>query len=232
MTQTLRKLVTFQEFVEWKPDGKRYELHDGVIVEMSQPLGDHEDIVGFLAEKFTLEYVRLNLPYSIPKTALVKPPESESGYSPDVLILNRPNLATEPLWKKESTVTQGASIPLVVEVVSQCVARVPRVEATDEPVRVSTNWRDDYYKKYGEYSGIGIPEYWIVDYLALGAHKFIGNPKQPTISVYYLVEGEYQVTQFRGDDAEAATFGERIQSPTFPELSLTGQQIFQAGSHS
>ncbi|MBW4629938.1 MAG: Uma2 family endonuclease [Brasilonema octagenarum HA4186-MV1] len=234
MTQTLRKLVTFQEFVEWKPDGRRYELHDGVIVEMPQPLGDHEDITGFLTLEIAVEIKRLKLPYSIPKTALVKPPESESGYSPDVLILNRPNLATEPLWKKESTVTQGASIPLVVEVVSQCVARVPRVVdarraasrrvATDEPVRVSTNWRDDYYKKYGEYSGIGIPEYWIIDYLALGAHKFIGNPKQPTISIYYLVEGEYQVTQFRGD--------ERIQSPTFPELSLTAQQIFQAGSNS
>jgi Uma2 family endonuclease len=37
MTQTLRKLVTFEEFVEWKPDGRRYELHDGVIVEMPQP---------------------------------------------------------------------------------------------------------------------------------------------------------------------------------------------------
>ncbi|MBW4595155.1 MAG: Uma2 family endonuclease [Brasilonema angustatum HA4187-MV1] len=205
MTQTLRKLVTFQEFVEWKPDGKRYELHDGVIVEMSQPLGDHEDITGFLTLEIAVEIKRLKLPYSIPKTALVKPPESESGYSPDVLILNRPNLATEPLWKKESTVTLGASIPLVIEV-------------------VSTNWRDDYYKKFGEYEGIGIPEYWIVDYLALGAHKFIGNPKQPTVSVYYLVEGEYQVTQFRGDD--------RIQSPTFPELSLTAQQIFQAGSNS
>ena len=41
------------------------------------------------------------------------------------LILNRPNLVNEPLWKKESTVIQGASIALVVKV-------------------VSTNWRVDY----------------------------------------------------------------------------------------
>jgi Uma2 family endonuclease len=202
MTQAIRKLVTFEDFAAWRPEGGRYELHDGVIVEMAQPLGDHEDIVGFLVEKIAIEYVRNGLPYTIPKTALIKPTNSESGYSPDVLILNRLNLVNEPLWKKESTVSQAASIPLVVEV-------------------VSTNWDDDYYTKQGKYEGIGIGEYWVVDYLGLGAKKFTGNPKQPTISIYQLIDGEYQVTQFRGDD--------RIVSPTFPELNLTAEQIFQAG---
>lgn len=203
MVQALQKPITFAEFLQWKPDGRRYELHDGVIVEMTQPTGEHENIVGFLAEKITLEYVRFNLPYSIPKTALVKSPDSESAYLPDILLLNRSNLDNEPLWKKASTVTLGASIPLVIEV-------------------VSTNWRDDYYKKYGEYEGIGIAEYWIVDYLAFGARKFVGNPKQPTISIYYLVEGEYQANQFRGTD--------RIQSLFFPELDLTAEQIYNAAN--
>ncbi|MBC6433921.1 Uma2 family endonuclease [Nostoc sp. HG1] len=202
MTQAIPKLVTFEDFAAWRPEGGRYELHDGVIVEMAQPVGDHEDIVGFLVEKIAIEYVRNGLPYTIPKTALVKPTNSESGYSPDVLLLNRPNLINEPLWKKESTVSLAASIPLVVEV-------------------VSTNWDDDYYTKQGKYEGIGIPEYWVVDYLGLGAKKFTGNPKQPTISIYQLIDGEYQVTQFRGTD--------RILSPTFPELNLTAEQIFQAG---
>jgi Uma2 family endonuclease len=202
MTQAIPKLVTFKDFAAWRPEGGRYELHDGVIVEMAQPVGDHEDVVGFIARKLTVEFDRLNLPYTIPKTALIKPTKSESGYSPDVLILNRPNLVNEPLWKKESTVSCAASIPLVVEV-------------------VSTNWDDDYYTKQGKYEGIGIPEYWVVDYLGLGAKKFTGNPKQPTISIYQLIDGEYQVSQFRGDD--------RIISPTFPELNLTAEQIFQAG---
>ena len=197
------KLVTFEEFVKWKPDGGHYELHDGVIIEMTQPLGDHEEITGFLATKLPIEYDRLKLPYFVPKTALVKPSENESGYSPDVLIINRSSLVNEPRWKKESTVTQGTSIPLVIEV-------------------VSTNWRTDYYIKRSVYEEIGIPEYWIVDYLALGGKSFIGNPKKPTISVCSLVEGEYQITQYRGSD--------RIQSSTFPELNLTAQQIFNAGS--
>lgn len=203
MIQAIPKIVTFAEFVEWKPDGGRYELHDGVIVEMSQPLGGHEEVTGFLVTKLAVEYERLKLPYFVPKQALVKPPLSESGYSPDVLILNRPNLVNEPLWKKESTVSNDASIPLVIEV-------------------VSTKWRDDYFKKFGEYEGIGIPSYWIVDYLALGGRRFIGNPKQPTISVYSLVEGEYTASQFSGND--------RIQSPTFPDLNLTAKAIFQAAS--
>ncbi|MBD2169551.1 hypothetical protein H6G04_34920 [Calothrix membranacea FACHB-236] len=61
----------------------------------------------------------------------------------------------------------------------------------------------------------------MVDYLALGARKFLGNPKQPRISIYFLVEYEYQVTEFRATD--------RIQSPTFPNLNVSTQQIFQAG---
>ncbi|TAG96653.1 MAG: Uma2 family endonuclease [Oscillatoriales cyanobacterium] len=202
MIQIATKTLTFEEFAEWKPENGRYELHNGEIVEMSQPLGDHEEVIGFSARKLTVEFDRLNLPYIIPGQALVKPPENESAYSPDILILNRRNLASEPLWKKFSTVTQGASIPLVVEV-------------------VSTNWQDDYIKKVGEYELIGIPEYWIVDYLGLGGRRFIGNPKQPTISIYRLIDGEYAISQFRGDD--------RIESPTFPELDLTAQQIFQAG---
>jgi len=206
MIQTLRKLVTFDEFVAKYPDntGKRYELHDGVIVEMTQPTGDHEEVVGFLAFEITRECIRLNLPYFIPKTVLVKPPENESAYSPDALILNRPNLVNEPLWKKESTVSQAESIPLVIEV-------------------VSSNWRDDYLKKAADYEAVGIPEYWIVDYAALGGRRFIGNPKQPTVSLYTLIEEEYQVSQFRGSD--------RIISPLFPELNLTAEQIFQAGGY-
>ena len=196
------KSVTFEEFVEWKPEGKYYELHHGVIIEMAQPLGDHEDITGFLAERATAEYLRSNLPYRVLKTVLVKPPENQSAYSPDVLIINRPNLINEPLWKQQSTLIQGASIPLVIEV-------------------VSTNWRVDYLTKVKDYEEIGIPEYWIVDYLALGGTPYIGNPKQPTISIYDLINGEYQVSQFRENQT--------IVSRTFPELTLTANQIFQAG---
>ncbi|OUL17892.1 hypothetical protein BV372_34450 [Nostoc sp. T09] len=206
MIQAKRSLVTFDDFIAWYPENspRRYELHDGVIVEMPPPTGDHEEVIGFLALEISAEIRRLKLPYFIPKTAFVKPLEGESAYSPDVLILNQPNLVNEPLWKKESTVSFAESIPLVVEV-------------------VSTNWRDDYLKKAADYESIGIPEYWIIDYAALGGRRFIGNPKQPTISVYSLVEGEYQVRQFRNSD--------NLISQAFPELHLNAEQIFQSFPH-
>ncbi|WP_375495750.1 Uma2 family endonuclease [uncultured Nostoc sp.] len=204
MTQAIPKLVTFEEFVDRLPEntGVRYELHNGSIVEMAQPVGDHEEVKGFLTIKLSASIDRLNLPYIVPNQVIVRPLEKDSGYFPDVLVLNRTNLANEPLWKKQSTLSLGASIPLVIEV-------------------VSTNWRDDYYLKYADYEEMGIPEYWIVDYAALGGRNFIGNPKQPTISVCNLVDGEYQISKLRDSD--------RIISQTFPELHLTPNQIFQAG---
>ena len=198
--KALTKPVTFTEFLAWKPDGKNIELHGGVIVER-QPKGKHEEIIGFLATEFTLAFRRLNLPYFIAKQALVKVARQETAYSPDILIINRENLVNEALWDKYSTVQNSLSIPLVVEV-------------------VSSNWRDDYLTKVRDYEEIGIVEYWIVDYLALGGRRYIGNPKLPTISIYYLLEGEYQVSQFREKDV--------VKSPTFTELNLTVEQIFNA----
>ncbi|MBD2522052.1 Uma2 family endonuclease [Nostoc sp. FACHB-133] len=203
MTQAIPKLVTFEEFVDWLPEnsGLRYELHNRDIVEIAQPVGEHEEVKGFLGIKISVEIKRLGLPYFMPNQAIVRPPEKDSGYLPDVLVLNRANLANENLWKKQSTVSLGASIPLAIEV-------------------VSTNWRDDYYLKYADYEEMGIPEYWIVDYAALGGRNFIGNPKQPTITICNLVDGEYQISKFQ-DNAI-------IISQIFPELNLTPNQIFQA----
>ncbi|MFN6197417.1 MAG: Uma2 family endonuclease [Aphanizomenon flos-aquae DEX188] len=204
MIQALTKIVTFEEFVNWLPDSSdvRYELHHGEIVKMAQPVGDHEEVKGFLGVEIPFEIKRMGLSYVIPNQVIVRPEGKDSGYFPDLLVLNRDHLANEPLWKKQSVISNGISIPLIIEI-------------------VSTNWRDDYYVKYADYEEMGISEYWIVDYAALGGRNFIGNPKQPTISVCNLVDEEYQISRFRDD--------ERVISQTFPELNLTANQILKAG---
>ena len=203
MVQAVPQLMTLEEFLDWYPDGYgRYELWNGVVIEM-QPTGTHEQVGGFLAVKLGVEIERLALPYIIPRQALIKPIDTDkSGYNPDVIVLDQLALNEEPRWKKRSTITQGKSVRVVIEV-------------------VSTNWRDDYGHKFIDYEALQIPEYWIVDYLGLGGRRYIGSPKQPTFSVYQLIDGEYQVKQFRD--------GERIISSAFPELKLTAGQVFAAG---
>jgi Uma2 family endonuclease len=63
----------------------------------------------------------------------------------------------------------------------------------------------DYRSKQAEYAVLGIAEYWIVD------------PLQNCVIVCTLVDGWYDQVIFRED--------ERIISPTFSELVLTGNQI-------
>lgn len=205
------KPISFEEFMEWYPDdGKRYELIEGVVVEML-PTGSHEDIAGFLAAELNLEIRKQNLPYSIPKNCLLKPLAARSGYLPDVAVINREYIQDELLWQKSSVIQNGQTVPLVIEVVLK-----------DTASHMSTNWRDDYGHKFVEYEAMGIAEYWIVDYRALGAVRYIGKPKQPTITICKLVEGEYQLEKF--------IKGEILQSQVFPELELTTETIFSATS--
>lgn len=206
MIPAISQAITLDEFLDWYPDGYgRYELRQGVVLEM-QPTGTHEQVAGFLAQKLAVEIDRLSLPYLIPRQAIIKPLDAhQSGFNPDVIVLDRSLLEAEPLWQKRSTITKGETVRLVIEV-------------------VSTNWQDDYLLKLGEYERLNIAEYWIVDYLKLGGRRYIGNPKQATVTVCNFVDGEYYVQMFTASD--------RIISSAFPELTLTAEQIFQAGKQS
>ncbi|MGK7925572.1 MAG: Uma2 family endonuclease [Spirulina sp.] len=201
MIQTVPKSLSFEQFITWYPDNseQRYELHDGMVIPMPKPRGKHSDIAGFLIAELNLEIRRSQRSYSIPKECIVKVNEN-TGYEPDAIVLDRANLANEPLWESRSTISRGETIPLAIEV-------------------ISTNWRDDYGRKINDYEALGIQEVWLVDYKALGAARFIGDPKLPTVSIYHLVDGEYRVSQFR--------HVESIVSPTFSQLNLTAEQIFQ-----
>jgi len=205
MSQALTKPITFDEFIEWYPEDSqvRYELHDGVILEMAKPRGKHSRVTGFTINHLNIAIKNLAKEdiWFIPRESIVKTLAGKSGYEPDIIVLDEVALVNEPRWESESIIEQADSVKLIVEV-------------------VSTNWRDDYSKKSADYEEMGIKEYWIVDYEAFGGKRFIGYPKQPTISVYQLIDGEYQITQFRNND--------QIISPIFPTFNLTANQIFPA----
>ncbi len=148
------------------------------------------------------EIRRNNLDYSIPRACVIKPQAAGSGYLPDVVVLNRERLKQETLWPTASAIQNGQTAPLVIEV-------------------VSTHWRDDYGHKFVEYEAMGIAEYWMVDFCALGAVRHIGKPKQPTITICQLEESEYQIRRF--------VAGETLVSGVFPQLNLTADAVFAAG---
>jgi Uma2 family endonuclease len=201
--QALQRSMTFEEFLDWYPeDGNCYELIDGEVVTV-RPRGEHEELTSLLTRKLDREIERLELPWFIPRTCCVKPEGNLDGYVPDLIVLDRTQLAAEPLWKKASTIMGGISARLVVEV-------------------ASTNWQDDYAKKLEDYELLGIPEYWIVDYRALGGRRFIGSPKVPTVSVFGLADRAYEMQQFRGEDL--------ISSAIFPELELRAKELLLVGA--
>ena len=201
MIELATQMTTFDEFISRLPEKSayHYELHDGEVVEMPKPRGKHSQIASLITRSLFKEIDQLELPYFIPTDFILKSVDDRSGFEPDVTIANEQSLNEEPRWEQESILTLGSTIPLIIEI-------------------VSTNWQDDYWTKYLAYQELGIAEYWIVDYLGLGGRRFIGNPKQPTISICQLVDDEYDVQLFRD--------GEMLQSSIFPELKLTANQVF------
>ncbi len=72
MVTVATQTMTFAEFLEWYPDDiGRYELIRGVIFQVS-PTGLHEKVTAWLTGEVFLEIRRLQLPYILPRTCLVK----------------------------------------------------------------------------------------------------------------------------------------------------------------
>ncbi len=74
----------------------------------------------------------------------------------------------------------------------------------------SSTQTEDYRAKWVEYSALDILEYWIVD------------PIQNIVTICVLDQGRYQDTVYQGSMA--------IVSPTFPNLTLTAEQILKTDS--
>ncbi|MBE9037565.1 Uma2 family endonuclease [aff. Roholtiella sp. LEGE 12411] len=193
MTYISSKTLSFENFLYQYRDNHRYELADGELIDM-EPTGPHETVSGKLATQVGIYLVAEKLPWFIPRNCLIYPfADVATARRPDVVVLDETVLDREPLWEREPVITLGRSIQLVVEV-------------------VSTNWETDYARKVEEYALLGISEYWIVDYRGLGGVAFIGKPKQPTFTVYQLVEDTYTQQQYR--------LNQSINSPLLPRLQL------------
>ncbi|MEH2061034.1 MAG: Uma2 family endonuclease [Nostoc sp.] len=178
-TSTKQKL-TFEEFLEQCPEEGLYELVDGEIVEVCATR-NHDDVADFIADSFNNEIRRINLNYVVTNTVLLKTITAdgiEQGRKPDVSVIDKDT------WRSNRSAYSALEEPIQLA-----------IEVT------STNWEDDYIDKLDEYQRLGITEYWIVDYLAIGLREYLGNPKVPAVFVFLLDnEGKYQRTHFRGSE--------------------------------
>ncbi|XGV99432.1 MAG: Uma2 family endonuclease [Leptolyngbya sp. BL-A-14] len=193
--------LSFDEFLACYGSDNRYELIDGEVFDL-EPTGLHEEVAAFITAKLCVQIDGTDLPWFVLQRGLLRPSNSGmTAFRPDVLVVDRDELAKEPLWSDQSILTLGSSIKFVAEV-------------------VSSNWQNDYARKVEDYAVLGIPEYWIADYAGLGGTRHIGKPKQPTLSICTLVNGEYEIQQLRGNQP--------IVSLTFPSLKLTAEQVLRA----
>lgn len=205
MTQAaIRPRVSFEEYIDFcAQTDERYELVRGELHQMNPPTVLHYRIAKFLErvlDQAIENYLDPDEWESFRDAG--QRTEDASSRLPDIAIVSRVE-ANKLL--NQTAVFQSPSL-LVVEIVSPSSAT------------------EDYTDKLREYESLGIQEYWVIDYEGLGAAKYIGFPKAPTVTVCKLVDDKYQSKQFRNED--------RIESPTFPELNLTANQVFQVGSQS
>jgi len=200
MTAITKPKLTFNQFLDQCPEEGFYELVNEEIVEV-RSTRTHDDVANFMLFAFNDEIRRLNLNYIVNNTAVFRTKTAdgiEQGRKPDVSVIDR------DVWRANRSAYSALAEPIQLA-----------VEVT------STNWEDDYIDKLDEYERLGISEYWIVDYLAIGDRKYLGTPKEPIVFVHLLnTNGKYERTSFKGY--------ERIISRTFPELTLTAEQVLTA----
>ena len=205
-TTSSEQHLSFDEFLETYPEDGRYELVDGKIVRILATR-HHDDVADFIADEMKGQVKHYGLKYKVSDRIVLATTSAQGtiqGRHPDVSVVDLDQ------WRSNRSAYTALREPiqLAVEV-------------------VSTNWEDDYIDKLDEYERLGIQEFWIVDYLALGSRVYLGNPKQPTVFVYSLKPIEpgdaapqrptYQMHRFQATTP--------IQSPTFPNLQLTMAQI-------
>jgi Uma2 family endonuclease len=172
MLTTIRPIMTLEDYLAYD-DGSdnRYELIDGVLVEMGAESDDNTLIGIFLIAMFLpfVSYDRLRN-----KTEIAVSRSTVSTRYPDLIVLSEASVAALS-GQKRSLITLGMPGPqLVVEVVS------PGEPGED-------NYDRDYIDKRREYAARGIGEYWIID------------PARNVVLVLCLDETDYQEQQFRGD---------------------------------
>lgn len=145
MVTTPTKKISFEEYLSYD-DGtnKRYELVDGILIEMPPASFLHSDIIDFIADCFKGITRQYKLDIKVKTGDVGVRTGMNSSRIPDISVIDG------QVWKsyrrhKSAVIEDG--LMLAVEVLSPGAEQISR----------------DYTDKAIEYQNTGIPEYWIVD---------------------------------------------------------------------
>jgi Uma2 family endonuclease len=178
MTIATIKPMSLEEYLAYD-DGTddRYELVDGVLVEMSTENTINTRIAMFLVSYF----LQLGIPFYLLSTKDMVEVESTNASAryPDLVLHSEASYAAIEGLPQACIKRDDLSPPLVIEVVS------PGEED-------SKNYQRDYVQKPQEYADREIPEYWIID------------PVREVVLVLTLKGKRYQRKSFRGQMAIAS----------------------------
>jgi Uma2 family endonuclease len=174
MIPTIARRLTLEEYLTYD-DGtdRRYELVDGVLVEMGAESSLNTSIAVFLIGFF--------LQFGIPaprigiKHLLAVSSAKVTARDPDLIIHSEASYAAIAGTPQALVRAEMPPPLLVIEVVS------PGEPGTE-------NYDRDYIDKRQEYAERGIPEFWLID------------PSRSVVIVLFLKAGSYTAIEFRGSD--------------------------------
>lgn len=174
MTVATDRQMSLQDFLTYDDgtDG-RYELVDGVLIDMGAESTINTWIVGFLFGVF----IQMRFPsYCIgfkQKISVCSP--SVTARDPD-LIIHTKDSASAIEGRREAFLFLGEPNPLVV------------IEVVSPGDETKPNYQRDYEEKPEEYANRGIPEMWQID------------PSREWVRIGILNAKEYQFQTFTGDE--------------------------------
>jgi Uma2 family endonuclease len=185
--------LTLDEYLTYD-DGsdRRYELVKGELQPMGLGTGKHGAIIKRLERLFDGQIELAQQPWIALATAVgLQSPRIDRWDTVRIPDLSVLTLEQwDSLQSREAVIRLNEPPPLlVVEVVSESTKST------------------DYRAKRAEYSVLDIPEYWIVD------------PLLNQVTICTLLEGWYEATVYRGQDA--------IASPVFSAIALTAENMLQ-----
>jgi Uma2 family endonuclease len=174
MAQVIRSRLTLEKFLTYDDGSEnRYELVDGVLVEMGAESTINTLIAGFLF----LQFVGMGIPsYRVGfKQWLEIENSTATARDPDLIVHSEESFAAIE-GATQALLPANVQAPmLVVEIVSPGDLK-------------SDNYKRDYIDKRQEYALRSIPEYWIVD------------PDRAVVVVATLNEKSYTAKEFRNGD--------------------------------